>query len=214
MKNISKKVRRPKMKMKIEKYLENKKLFDSTEYSFLSTEDKQTIEDFISISFEGLYIAGNYTEETVESYVQKKVRTLLKANYTSYTRLFDALNLKYDLLDEINLVTKYTGTQDNNKGIDTTGDVVNSQKVLPYDSENLVEVSENKTSYNSHHVQDNTKRTDNLQTVQTGTNGNIADKVMKEIEIAKTDLLEKITYDIVNKTLICVWGLNYEEESY
>lgn len=202
------------MKMKIEKYLENKKLFDSTEYSFLSTEDKQTIEDFISISFEGLYIAGNYTEETVESYVQKKVRSLLKANYTSYTRLFDALNLKYDLLDEINLVTKYTGTQSNEKGIDTSGDVVNSQKVLPYDSGTLVEVSENKTSYDNHHVQDDTTRTDNLQTQQTGTNGNIADKVMKEIEIAKTDLLEKITYDIVNKTLICVWGLNYEEESY
>ena len=202
------------MKMKIEKYLENKKLFDSTEYSFLSTEDKQTIEDFISISFEGLYIAGNYTEETVESYVQKKVRTLLKANDSSYKRLFDALNLQYDLLEEINLVTKYTGTQSNEKGIDTSGDVVNSQKVLPYDSGSLVEVSENKTSYDNHHVQDDTTRTDNLQTQQTGTNGNIADKVMKEIEIAKTDLFEKITYDIVNKILICVWGLNYEEESY
>ena len=202
------------MKMKIEKYLENKSLFDSTEYSFLSADDKQTIEDFISSSFDGLYIAGNYTEETVESYVQKKVRSLLKLNSSTYTRLFDTLNLKYDLLDEINLVTKYTGAQDNNKGIDTTGDVVNSQEVLPYDSATLVEVSKNKTSYSNHHVQDNTKRTDNLQTVQTGTNGNIADKVMKEIEIAKIDLLEKITYDIVNKTLICVWGLNYEEESY
>lgn len=202
------------MKLKIEKYLETKTLFDSTEYSFLSSEDKQTIEDFISTSFDGLYIAGNYTEETVEGYVQKKVRSLLKTNSSTYTRLFEVLNLKYDILKEINLVTKYTGTQTNNKGIDTTGDVVNSQKVLPYDSATLVEVSENKTSYDEHHVQDDTTRTDNLQTEQTGTNGNIADKVMKEIEIAKTNLLEKITYDIVNKTLICVWGLNYEEESY